>query len=159
VDERKQEIKSAIIWSKRVFDEHSDAQAGYEAMNDLIYYSWEERNLWRDPTQWSLSAEKFRDLGRMLDNTIKSSKKSSYRIQDTLVRFHDMLGNNSDAVAAAQKVCQLLENAALRRSNNTAGFSEIRYGFRWMAQVMSHLRDEDERDSLAFALDVIQGRT
>jgi tetratricopeptide (TPR) repeat protein len=148
---RDEAIGTAIEWTNKVLEQHTEAEVRRRAINNLLYYAWEERVFHPDRSAWRVSDTKFRGLTTQLDS---AEWASSYEQLDTLARAYHLLGDHSKARAFANKVCEWLENAALKRSGGTLSFTEPRPSFQWMGRVMAHLVSDDERDALAFALDL-----
>jgi ppGpp synthetase/RelA/SpoT-type nucleotidyltranferase len=150
-NERDAAIGMAIDWTEKVLQHHTEPDAGRRAVNNLLYYAWEERSFHPDGSKWRVSETRFRELVAQLDS---SGSATSYEQLDTLARAYHRLGDGIRARAFADKVCEWLENAAMKRSGGTLSLPEPRPTFQWMGRVMAYLTSDDERDALAFALDL-----
>jgi hypothetical protein len=154
-DRRHIELIKAMDCAKGVLERYVDPLYRRRAVNDLLYYAWEERNAWREPGQWSVSDEQFRELLAELDIANEADISKSYEQFDTLCRAHAALGDTQIAASYARMICDWLENAATRRSDQNLKLPEPQHGPRWVVEIMRYLRDDDEKDSLAFALELL----
>ena len=156
--DRKKYLQDAIKLSRTVLEDAKTLEARDQALNDLAYYAWEERIFARDRKfPLSISIEKFQDLASSLIKSIEADPIVTFRKLDTLARVQDELGNSEGAINAAEGVCIQLEKAAQERSGEVlSNLTGQRFGGRWAAWVAKYLMNEDERDSLSFALSLVE---
>jgi ppGpp synthetase/RelA/SpoT-type nucleotidyltranferase len=150
-------IQKAIIASKSVVETGRDKKSRYRALNDVVYYSWEEirfQKTWAGGTR-TLSPDEFSDASNKFIQQSESETNLSYRVYDTLCRVAEYLALEDKTQEFAKNVLQLLEQIVRARGGNER-IEGTQFSGLWSASVMSLLNDEDERDSLRFALSKIQ---
>lgn len=159
LEERRAALKAAIDWTMRTHANLAEKGPGEphayrHTINNLLYYAWEERSFVKDQTQWGVSDQLFAELIRLLDSP---ERAISYEQYDTLARAYLLIGNPPKAIEFAAKVCDWLETAARRRSGGTLDLSsDVPRSFQWMGRILGFLITYDERDALAFALDLLR---
>nr|WP_306264365.1 metallophosphoesterase [Pararhizobium sp. IMCC3301] len=149
-------LENAISDASIVYEVGRNQAVKKQALNDLVYYSWEERHqsgsLRSKP---SLSDEEYKRLAIELVKCYENTDIPSYRTADTLARVCVDVGMMHEAMRAATVVCNLLEKAASERSGVRKVLDKIRYSDSWLVRVMKWLNDVDEIDSLLFAHKVV----
>lgn len=153
--QRKDALRSAIKLALEVCENGRNVRARRQALNDLVYYAWAERRLLGESfNERSLSQSEYRKYGERLIDEYETAPDTSFRVYDTLCRIAVDLSETEKSLKFAEKVCFLLEQAARVRGGGV--IDGPRFGPRWAARVVSKLIDEDERDSLAYALERIE---
>ena len=159
VPDRREAIRRATELADAVLAETKDPVMRRYALNDLVYYAWEERRVVAgtdDPA--TLSAERFRELGQWFDQELSQSANVTFREYDTLARLHVELASREPAIVAAQKVCDDLEKLARGRSADGLPdlASKPRYRAGWFAEVWQHMRSADEKGALLYAFELLE---
>jgi ppGpp synthetase/RelA/SpoT-type nucleotidyltranferase/3',5'-cyclic AMP phosphodiesterase CpdA len=152
-DLREAAIGKAIEYTDRVLAQHTEPKARWHAANNLLYYACEERRFRSNRARWMISDDNFRSLIVDLDSP---EWAASYEQFDTLARAYDLLGDRPKAVAFANRVCEWLEVAAVRRSDGLVSLNEGQRTFQQVGRMMEYLINDDERDALLFALDLLE---
>ncbi|TCA75001.1 hypothetical protein E0H62_14890 [Rhizobium leguminosarum bv. viciae] len=151
-------IRTAILLAREIVDGDNSGKLKENALNDMIYYAWEERHFVTSGESPTLATEIYGEYAAQLVIALKATleKKPSFREADTLARVLRDLDRLKEAREAASMVCDLLEKAARERGGGANSIQGRRLGPRWTASVSQHLRNNDERDALFFALEVIK---
>lgn len=155
-------IQEAIKFSKSVYDDGAQTTLGRrQALNDFVYYAWEEQNFLKgDLSKVSVSLELFKETVLALDQDLEPRDgEVTFRQLDTLARGRAAIGDFVAASAVAREVCLRLEIAADQRNQRNGGPPGIqgeRFRGRWAAQITQQMMNEDERDALAYALELIE---
>jgi ppGpp synthetase/RelA/SpoT-type nucleotidyltranferase len=152
-------IERAIVTTRHLLAEHSQPDIKPAALNNLVYFAFEERNRWTDPKLWSVSNNEFQGLIDALESHIKTPEETgpSYIRYDTLARAYANLGNWVKARECAHAVCDALAKVALSRSEGKLKLVEKPPSYRWMSAILEYLKGEDEKDMLSYALNTISG--
>jgi ppGpp synthetase/RelA/SpoT-type nucleotidyltranferase/3',5'-cyclic AMP phosphodiesterase CpdA len=152
-------IKLAITQSLELLKTTADDIIRGQALNNVVYYAWEEREFLRESgTAPELSDKEFFALGRRLVKEL-ADDVPSFRQADTLARTHLALGDEQAAIAQAKTVCLLLEEAAKVRSGGIEGLEALRFTNRWILEVLEWLTEGDESDALLFCVNLLNGRS
>lgn len=151
-------IEKAIKLSKDVYECGNTVECRGQALNDLLYYAWDEHKRKQNRyAQCIITQEEFGSMVKELDKIIEGNMRATYRLWDTLARGKEAIGDVEGAVEAAREVCCKLEKAAQERSGGLANLELQRFGGRWVASVINRLLNDDEKDALYYALDLIEG--
>ena len=131
---KKDDLRSAIRCAQRALQRQLTGKDRHSVVNDLVYYSWEDRQLdqrYGDPV---LPDHEARILTRELEHVLEKEDVRQYAPWDTLMRAHVFAGEMDSAARAAARVVDLLSDEK-------------------RAQL-----DEDERDAHGFAARVLADR-
>lgn len=146
-------ISVAIRSAQAVVKAGHGAEVRENAMNDMVYYAWEERktNAGHPPT---LSDDEYdRYSNELIDSVTETLKTApNFRLGDTLVRILSDRKRVEEAREAADLVCTLLEKAAKERNNQNLLADSPKYGSKWTSKISAALRNEDERDAFFFSI-------
>lgn len=156
--ERVKALTSAIQIAKDVF-EHGEGEAKRDALNDLLYCSWEHRNALRDGKleglpQPAISDADFERYCNELGEIIGDGD-TIYEHLDTLQRAYLEVGNKSKAVEFALRVRDKLEQRA-RKKNPQLDLPTDKASYRWTGLVLETLKDADQKDTLMFAQELLR---
>ncbi|HLL30113.1 MAG TPA: metallophosphoesterase [Allosphingosinicella sp.] len=155
-DARAELIESAVKTARDVLVNHRSEGIGVQALNDYLYYGWEQWNLLSERgLEGSISMDRFRECTHELERQYESVQPKSYDYEDTLARLHRMLGDREKALKAAMRTRDCLVRIAEKRSGKS--FSDRgEQSYQWAQKVSDCLANGDEKSALAFAMDLCQ---
>lgn len=130
-----------------------------DALNDFLYYCWEHRNALREDSIKGLPSEfvtddDFENYCSELSGMVGDGD-AIYELWDTLQRVYLEIGNRPKAIEFAIKVREKLEQRALRKDPNL-NLPEDRSSYAWTGRVLDALNDDDQKDTLIFAQDLLR---
>ena len=156
IEDKLEYIRRALHYSGAVLEKGSTQEGRAQALNDYLYYAWEERKTCSDSgITVTVSNEYFVELCGLLNSELGNLQAGTFRDLDTLARCMNEVGNHAGAKEAAKAVCLRLEEAAQKRSQGVLGNVSDRFRPVWAIAVYKYLVNEDERDSFGFALDLL----
>jgi ppGpp synthetase/RelA/SpoT-type nucleotidyltranferase/tetratricopeptide (TPR) repeat protein len=149
--ERERALKEAIAAARAVYDEPVEEVMRRTALNDLLYYAWEERAHSADDGTWQITSSEFAQLADLLAKENEEMPGRSVAIEDTLMRAYDNIGDREKAFLHANRVCDLLEVIAEHASEHRPKSTHSRLSSNWLISTLHGLKDESERDALISA--------
>lgn len=153
---RAEALRAAISTARTVLETGRDERARRTALNDMVYYAWEEIKFrGAEAGALTLTVAEFERYARELLRQFENGDDLSFREYDTQCRVAWTLSLLDKAIESATAVLLLLEKAARARGGGDSIEEEARFNAIWSANVMSSLVDDDEKDSLRFALTVV----
>jgi ppGpp synthetase/RelA/SpoT-type nucleotidyltranferase len=159
VDERIEALRTAIDTVRWVLGTGRDAKQKLNALNDFVYYLWEELEfVSRNPSiggSLSESEAEFMKYARRLLDECASRDDMGFRERDTLCRICVSMGEPLEAEEHADAVITLLEQIATQRG---ATIVSGRLSLPWVTEVAAKLPDHDEMDSFRFAVATLEPR-
>jgi tetratricopeptide (TPR) repeat protein len=108
LDAREKALKEAIEVTRSVYTDSMDRSVRSSALNNLVYYSWEERIHSEHESHWQISGQEFERLVDELAIENESSPNRSVQVEDTLLRAYSHMGDDKRAVLYATRVQDLL---------------------------------------------------
>jgi ppGpp synthetase/RelA/SpoT-type nucleotidyltranferase/metallophosphoesterase superfamily enzyme len=148
---RRKALSDALSLAKSVVDDPAEASARthLRAINDLLYYSWEERDKFNGKT---VNDKEFAKLAEELKGKVPIPS-TRYEHVDTLQRAFKYLGRQKDMASFAIQVRDSLEKSASNRHPDLK-LPPDKQSFYWTMSLGRTL-NLDEQDALAFAQDII----
>lgn len=154
-DARNESLKLAIQSARDVIETGRDAEQRRRALNDYMYYLWEERaNAGLPANDLSADDAEYREYAaRLFGEFGDEAETLSYRIYDTECRVACSLSLWGAAGKFANLVLRMLEQAARERGGN---IPSGRLTIAWAAAIVAKLKDVDEQDAFLFASGVLE---
>jgi ppGpp synthetase/RelA/SpoT-type nucleotidyltranferase len=147
-------LTTAIELARSVLAKPGDPANLVRAVNDLLYYAYEERQIPDMSKKLLVSDLEFQQLTDKLEQELAIQERS-YEFQDTLVAAMFAAGRIDAARSAALRLRDMLEQVAVLRA------PELKLGkkgsYEWTIK-LSRLLDPDQQECLAHAQDVIASR-
>ena len=113
---RSASLREANLASKEVAESGRDEQSRRQALNDMVYYLWEEYNyVAQNGGGTTLPLDEFKAQSQRLISEYENQANVSYRVYDTLCRVASTLDLAEELKRFARQVLQLLEQAARAR--------------------------------------------
>lgn len=153
--ERWRILSLAMESVQHAFDNTNEGSDVYmRALNDLVYYGYEEREMRPSGEKFVLSEKKFKDLACKLADFVNLPQETSYERLDTVCRALILI-NDDRAHVAAERVIDVLKDRIIVR----AGYSLVRSEEerrKWIVnnKDMSYLTG-DECDAFIFASQIL----
>jgi ppGpp synthetase/RelA/SpoT-type nucleotidyltranferase/calcineurin-like phosphoesterase family protein len=145
-------LTSAITLARSVIAKLVDPTNLLRAVNDLIYYAYEERQISDQKEELLVDDVEFQQLTEKLEQELAVQERS-YEYQDTLMSALIESGRNEEARLVALKLRDMLEQVAILKSPGTNLGKKGTYA--WMAALSKVLNDQDQQECLVHAQDVI----
>lgn len=149
---RRGALKVAIQTAFKVYQDGRSKNIRMQAVNDAVYYAWEERQL-PEGTKFSstLLPAQYENLAKQLEERlIKNEPPANFREADTLLRVFGTLGKIKQEAKWAEKICMLMERIAEERGHTVKQFAD-RFGDSWVTELIELMEHSDEKEALIYA--------
>jgi ppGpp synthetase/RelA/SpoT-type nucleotidyltranferase/predicted MPP superfamily phosphohydrolase len=150
-------LNSAINLARDVTQNPVDPENSIRAVNDLLYYGCEERDLSIPVRDLLVSEAEFGRLTTTLENDLKVQDRS-FEYHDTLLKALETSGRRDVIGAAALKLRDVLEQAAVLRAPAGSDVGKHEKGSYAWAIALSRYLDDDQKECLAHAQDALTGQ-
>jgi ppGpp synthetase/RelA/SpoT-type nucleotidyltranferase/calcineurin-like phosphoesterase family protein len=147
----REHLNSAIDLARSVVAKTVDSTNALRAINDLLYYAWEERQLAGSEESLRVSDLEFRHLTDSLEKEL-SVQERGYEYHDTLMSALLTIGKPQAARTAALRVRDMLEQAVILK---VPGLDLGKKGTYAWTFALSRYLDRDQQECLACAQDII----
>jgi ppGpp synthetase/RelA/SpoT-type nucleotidyltranferase/tetratricopeptide (TPR) repeat protein/predicted MPP superfamily phosphohydrolase len=149
--ERAQELATAVSLSRSVLSRSTDPRERFRALNNCLYYAWEERLY--DFVEIQVGDDEFRRWCEQMESEIETLGSDEYYHFDTLARASYSVGRQQVALKAALRVVEILERL-VEAKVPLESLPRDRRTYAWTIALCRHL-DDDQTDSFVFAQDIL----
>jgi hypothetical protein len=156
IERRRESLREAVSLTRGVFLESADTLISESALNDLLYYSWEERRVFPEQDFWSITDTEFESMTQSLASSAKEQGNLSAHLEDTLMRAYDYLGNRLAAEQHATRVYDLTISKYKLGESFGAGSSQS--ATKSIAMVLAEVKSDLEKDALMYAASIMSQR-
>jgi ppGpp synthetase/RelA/SpoT-type nucleotidyltranferase len=152
--ERLKELKNAIVFSQEALELARDKRDKIRAINSLVYYLWEERQVKSRDVEPSVLDNDFLILVKSLESAIDVQNETNVDQLDTLARGLEYFGYGDKSVVVAQRIIKLLAER-IRKMINRAGEEESGVENDKVLLVAAQWLDRNDLDTLNHAYQII----